>query len=155
MAAVETAFAKKTISAEEAGGGLKALKRKEARKEKFKKELIKVLLLNEKGEEEEACSWKVQRAKLTPKGMQELINRCPRPGIVSYLRERQSSDIIYLEDAQKSCKCKPFEYLVVLRIEREPMDMAGDPHYDGQLQIVLYDVPQYDDSGENLSLIHI
>ena len=149
MAAVETAFAKKTISAEEAGGGLKALKRKEARKEKFKKELIKVLLLNEKGEEEEACTWKVQRAKITPKGIQELINRCPRPGIVSYLRERQSSDIIYLEDAQKSCKAKPFEYLVVLRIEREPMDMAGDPHYDGQLQIVLYDVPQYDDSGEN------
>ena len=66
--AVETAFAKTSRPA----GAAQALSARGA--QKFKKELIKVLLLNEKGEEE-ACTWKVQRAKITPKGIQELIGR--------------------------------------------------------------------------------
>ena len=73
MAAVQTEFAKKTISTNDANGGLKALKRKEARKEKFKSELIKIHLLNEKGEETAQCSWRIPRQKLTPKDVKDSL----------------------------------------------------------------------------------
>ena len=115
---------------------LKAEQQVEERKKRFFDETIHLNL------DEPATSWKVQRFRLTPEFVQQLIDRTvPERGVsMAYLKS--SEGIIVPSDMQRSCK-KAAMYDLVLSYPNRTKDVAKKHVYQGQMQFLIRDLPVY------------
>jgi hypothetical protein len=83
------------------------------------------------------CKWRVPRSKLLPSFVKELVLRCPNAVHVDYLRDADTTDVVWLDDVQLQCKPAPWEWTVVAKEQRVLVDAACDPHYQGQYESCL------------------
>jgi hypothetical protein len=77
------------------------------------------------------CRWRVPRNKLLPSFVKELVLRCPNAVHVDYLRDADTTDVVWLDDVQLQCKPAPWEWTVVAKEQRVLVDDACNPHYQG------------------------
>jgi len=125
---------------------LKSVERADERKDAWNRELIKVCCLDVDGNERDGCTWRVPRHKLTLEFLQEVLNRSPACDdadgcLIEFLRDSTGVELIYPDKMQAVCQPKPFSYYVVKKFVTESYDAKGDAHYDGDLRVMLKNVP--------------
>ena len=136
--------------------------RAEERRQKFAKEIIDITLVedNTSGDNDEGlgnfrirsdCSWKVQRFRLTPDFLHQLIVRLPdKEGCtVAYLKHAEEGDIIALDEVRRLCRPSPSSYHMVLYEPNKTKDVQQETEhkYQGFMKFMINNVPQYSQNG--------
>ena len=119
---------------------IKAQDRERRRKAKWLKELIRFQRKDSEGRILKGCEWRVLRRKLSPRYIQDLVNRCPIPCTVDYVYDNNGV-AHWLEDLLVTAIPDPAVYIIVPRIFRPVEDILEDPTFQGQTVLLLKNVP--------------
>ena len=126
--------------AEDGKPKMKAADREKRRKREWLKELIRIQRKDGEGRILKGCEWRILRKKVTPKYIQELVNRCPIPCTVDYVYDNNGV-AHWLDDLLMTAVPDPAVYIVVERIHRKVEDIFNDPTFQGQTVLMLKHVP--------------
>lgn len=126
--------------AEDGNPKMKAQDRERARKSQWLKELIRFQRKDSEGRILKGCEWRIVRRKISPRYLQELVNRCPIPCTVDYVYD-DNGVAHWLDDLLMTALPDPAVYIIVPRIHREVEDILKDPTFQGQTVLLLKQVP--------------
>lgn len=117
---------------------LKTEEQAESRKQAFFDEIIKIVLSEPK------CAWTVQRVRLTPEFLQQLIDgKIPELNVTPAYLKSKSAGIIVPHDMQRLCDKKE-TYELVLAFPNKTQDFkAKSAGYKGESQFVIRNVPSF------------
>lgn len=119
---------------------MKAADRERVRKNKWLKELIRFQHKDGEGRILKGCEWRILRRKVSPKYIQELVNRCPLPCTVDYVYDNNGV-AHWLENLLMTAMPDPAVYFIVPRVHRKVEDILEDPTFQGQTVLLLKHVP--------------
>ncbi|KAJ8598933.1 hypothetical protein CTAYLR_009844 [Chrysophaeum taylorii] len=141
----EVAMRSRVIDKNETKDTLKAFDRRQREKQAWHNEKIYFEIQNENGEW--THRFRLPRRQCQPDELQRCVEQRD-PFTISYLMNKQTHEVIHLEEAIG--KCQPHNrYVLVPRQERDIFDAAGSDHYEGTLVLLMENVPDYDDRNEH------
>ncbi len=132
-----------------------------------------------KVEGQQIKEWRIQRIRLNPNFLQEIVDRLLHStdesgAIIGYLKEKESGQIILPDDMQRDCrsyitntanaqqvKSHSYSYQLFLARPNKTKDIMGGndngtPCYRGQMKFVLHNVPlQSQNSLHQVKAIHV
>ena len=134
---------------------LKAEEQAQQRKREFFHERIHLIIRTRKTSSDESTgaptlhaphSWKIQRFRLTPDFVQQLVDRTvkERGVTVAYLKDVEGGEIIIPGEIQRLCEpVTAATYNIVLSYPNQTKDIGGKHSYHGQLKFVIRNIPSH------------
>eukprot|EP01041_Mallomonas_annulata_P004693 gene4693-9301_t len=119
---------------------VRAQRRDKERQKAWLSELIRFKRLDDEGNLQKGCEWRVARRRCNREFLQKLVDNCPLPCQIDYVFDNGTSSI-QIEDIIKLARTDPVYYVFAPKIDRKPKDIIEDPRYSGQTLFVIYDVP--------------